>query len=434
LDTINLSDFEKEIFDIEKSVDDYIASLEDLGAAEEDLALAREWGTAMAESAEQAEIERLRDEYLDYLQEEIDIRQTSYDEAKSVLEEYISDEEALIEARRNASESINDFIADLQGSDASPVQSMEYFEGRYAQLLSEAQTADAKDIESAISNLTGFTSEYLDFAGTYGGNDYNSLFNSVVGDLEALGVDQIDAADAQEAELQEIRDLIESTDDTLFDINQAVQDFVDAQSELDESAWMTEELDMLGSIDQNIDLLYQAAKGYYNMKGEELPDYAKPPASGTALLTDITNDAGIDLNGLLFNTLSAKLQQMIGNDTYSNLAASAAIMGFNNQFRDSFNLNELLDIVGTASDEYSFSGGGIISGPGSGYQIPTATFHGTEAIIPMENGSIKVDIPNQPAPNVQVKVYIDGKELKDNHVTWHRTDDEVHAAVRREAS
>jgi hypothetical protein len=52
----------------------------------------------------------------------------------------------------------------------------------------------------------------------------------------------------------------------------------------------------------------------------------------------------------------------------------------------------------------------------------------------MENGSIKVDIPNQPAPNVQVKVYIDGKELKDNHVTWHRTDDEVHAAVRREAS
>jgi TP901 family phage tail tape measure protein len=434
LDTINLSDFEKEIFDIEKSVDDYIASLEDLGAAEEDLALAREWGTAMAESAEQAEIERLRDEYLDYLQEEIDIRQTSYDEAKSVLEEYISDEEALIEARRNASESINDFIADLQGSDASPVQSMEYFEGRYAQLLSEAQTADAEDIESAISNLTGFTSEYLDFAGAYGGNDYNSLFNSVVGDLEALGVDQIDAADAQEAELQEIRDLIESTDDTLFDINQAVQDFVDAQSELDESAWMTEELDMLGSIDQNIDLLYQAAKGYYNMKGEELPDYVKPPTSGTALLTDITNDAGIDLNGLLFDILSAKLQQMIGNDTYSNLAASAAIMRFSNQFRDSFNLNELLDIVGTASDEYSFSGGGIISGPGSGYQIPTATFHGTEAIIPMENGSIKVDIPNQPAPNVQVKVFIDGKELKDNHVTWHRTDDEVHAAVRREAS
>ena len=197
---------------------------------------------------------------------------------------------------------------------------------------------------------------------------------------------------------------------------------------------MTEELDMLGSIDQNIDLLYQAAKSYYDSIGEELPDYAKPPASGTALLTDITNEAGIDLNDILFNSLSAKLQQMIGNDTYSNLAASAAIMGFNNQFRDSFNLDELLNIVGAASDDYSFSGGGIISGPSSGYQMPSATFHGTEAIIPMENGAIKVNLPNQQAPNVLVKVYIDSKELKDNHVTWHRTDDEVHAAVRREAS
>jgi hypothetical protein len=334
INELTLSDVELDLLNLEEWYAEQEESLNSLNLSGQELTDTTDMLTEAYNLQKDALAELAKSDYLGYLQEEINLRQEAYDEAKSVLEDYISDEEALIEARRNASESINEFIADLMGSDASPVQSLEYFEGRYAQLLSEAQNADAEDIESAVSNLTAFTSEYLDFAGAYGGGDYNSLFNSVVGDLEALGVDQIDAADAQESELQKIKDLIGSTDDTLFNIDEAIQTFVTAQAELDQSAWMTEELDRLGSIDDNLSLLYGAAQAYYNSIGEDVPFYAEQVAP-----------------------------------------------------------------------------------------MPT--------LIYLPEQSPEAEEKNS---SFEIKVYIDGKELKDNHVTWHRTDDEVHAAVRREAS
>jgi hypothetical protein len=41
-------------------------------------------------------------------------------------------------------------------------------------------------------------------------------------------------------------------------------------------------------------------------------------------------------------------------------------------------------------EDLQFSGGGIISGPSSGYQMDNATFHGTEAIIPYDDGHLNV--------------------------------------------
>ena len=379
------------------------------------------------------ELTEYLDEYLEYLQTEMDLRQEAFDDAKNILQDYIDGEEALIEARKAAAASIDEYINSLKSSSYSPVQSLEFFEKRYAQLLSDAQNADAEGVTEAISSLTSFTSEYLDFAGAYGGQDYNTLFNSITGDLSALGVDQLSAADAQESELQEIKDLIDESGDTLFDLNAAVQEFKDAKESLNEAAWMQTELDTLSSIDDNISLLYAAASAYYDSIGQDVPDYAKPRGSGAGLLSDVTSASGIQLNDLIFNTLATKIQQLMDNDTYSDLAASTAIFGFSSSFRNSMDMEDLLSKVGNYSDDYSFADGGIISGPSSGYQMPNTIFHGTEAIIPLTGGSIPIEIKNG-EQNITVVVKVGNRELKDITTEIIRTDAEAQKQIRRVAN
>ena len=80
-----------------------------------------------------------------------------------------------------------------------------------------------------------------------------------------------------------------------------------------------------------------------------------------------------------------------------------------------------------------YADGGIISGPTSGYQLPGATFHGTEAIVPLKNGSIPVDIRsgNQ---DIRVVVKIGNRELKDITTEIIRTDPEAQGQIRRVAN
>jgi len=239
--------------------------------------------------------------------------------------------------------------------------------------------------------------------------------------------------DKQDFNETEIKDLIDESGDTLFDLNAAVQEFKDAQESLNEAAWMQTELDTLSSIDDNISLLYAAASAYYDSIGQDVPDYAKQIGSGAGLLSNVTSASGIQLNDLIFNTLAAKIQQMMDNDTYSDLAASTAIFGSSSSFRDSMGMGELLSTVGNYSDDYSFADGGIISGPSSGYQMPNTTFHGTEAIIPLTGGSIPIEIKNG-EQNITVVVKVGNRELKDITTEIIRTDPEAQKQIRRVAN
>ncbi len=69
--------------------------------------------------------------------------------------------------------------------------------------------------------------------------------------------------------------------------------------------------------------------------------------TGQNLLNSILESTGVEINTLIFNTLSAKLQQMIDNGTYSKLAASIAISGFSTAINDATDINELSDAVET---------------------------------------------------------------------------------------
>ena len=69
--------------------------------------------------------------------------------------------------------------------------------------------------------------------------------------------------------------------------------------------------------------------------------------TGQNLLESIIESTGVTLNALLTATLTAKLQQMIDNGTYSKVAASIAVSGFSTTINDATEINELSDAIET---------------------------------------------------------------------------------------
>ena len=69
--------------------------------------------------------------------------------------------------------------------------------------------------------------------------------------------------------------------------------------------------------------------------------------TGETLLNSIIETTGVEINALVFNTLSAKLQQMIYNGTYSKLAAAIAMSGFSTAINDATAISELSSVVET---------------------------------------------------------------------------------------
>jgi len=357
------------------------------------------------------EINTSIDDYLKYLQIEIDTRQDVFDSAMNALEDYIDSEERLIEARKSASASIETYINELLGSTSAPVQSMEFFEKRYSQLLDEAKNAGPDDISSAVSTLTSFASNYLDFANSYGG-DYASLFDSVVSDLKGVGQYQDAEAYVQGVHLGGIRTRI-GDEDEATDINSLLREFVEAQSKIDDAAWMTDELDKLGSIDDNISLLYAAQIAYYDSIGQERPDEIKQ--SLIEAITRMGKEIGF-VNG----------EMRYSFPDYGNIyLGRSSIEG---------NPEQAAEYFGLDLNNYRFADGGIISGPLSGYQLPNTTFHGDEAIIPLKSGAIPVQLNGDSGQNITVVVKIGNKEIKDITTEVIRTNPTAQHYIKRAAN
>jgi ribosomal protein L18 len=247
----------------------------------------------------------------------------SMESARDALDAAIGKEEQLINARLDAADKIDTLLVDLMGGSQAPVQSMEFFERRYEQLLAEAQGATtAEEINSSVDALTGFVSQYLDFAGDYGGQDYNSLFNKITSDLKDIEYEQRSEAEKQISKLEEINSTLGIVADAALSLETAFSNFLSAQSEVVQ--------------------------------------------------------AGYD-EGLM-----------------------------------------------------PFADGGISTGPASGYPIMA---HNTEAHVPIKNGSIPVEISRSGTiPNVNLKIFIGNKEIKDFQVEVINTDPEAQRAIRRVAN
>jgi len=82
--------------------------------------------------------------------------------------------------------------------------------------------------------------------------------------------------------------------------------------------------------------------------------------TGRNLLESIIESTGVEINGLIFGTLSARLQQMIDNNTYSKLAAGIAMSGFSTQINTATDINGLNDAVGINAGLIRAAGEGAV--------------------------------------------------------------------------
>ena len=90
-----------------------------------------------------------------------------------------------LEETINSYKALDDVINELRGGSLAPVQSREFFERRYQQLLTEAKTGDA----GAISNLTGFVNQYADFMKSYGVTNYKDFTERLIQDFDGIQFD-----------------------------------------------------------------------------------------------------------------------------------------------------------------------------------------------------------------------------------------------------
>jgi hypothetical protein len=370
-----------------------------------------------------------------------DTLETTFDDmfrnSKSILEDLVDKEWALVEARRDAAQNINDFVNSLYGSTRAPVQSLEFFEKRYAQLLQEAQSAEtAEEINRAISTLTSFAGEYLDFAGAYGGSNYADTFNTVIEDLQGLERMQLDTANSQEKFLQGIETILGRTEVEVVGIHNALLNYIKSAVEsgnVSDEFWNNVR-DFIESPDSGFtrgDIESIKAPG----ASIDYSQYENPWAAQYAnSLYEQIGRSGIgseywqiDKSGFDFWTNSA---EYYGKGNYDLLL---------NDF--SREVQRRMDLIDKESDKYQyfkevnqlgFSGGGVVSGPMSGYQLPTnPTFHGNEAIVQLKNGSIPVQLQGGQQGDIKVVVMIGDRELKDITVDVLRNEPGAHEQINR---
>jgi hypothetical protein len=96
----------------------------------------------------------------------------------------------LTKSLRDQSKMISDWISDLNRSSLAPVTSMEGWRLEYERQKAMASAPGATTQD--VSGYLNYAKEYLQFMRTYGG-DYKAIYDSIVGDVQALG----DVKDAQ---------------------------------------------------------------------------------------------------------------------------------------------------------------------------------------------------------------------------------------------
>jgi polyhydroxyalkanoate synthesis regulator phasin len=284
-------------------------------------------------------------------------------EYSSFMSHFIDKEQELSQARKSSIDSIDSLLQRLKGSELSPVQSMEHYEQRYENLLGRAEESrGTAGFADAISDLTSFVPEMLEYAGAYGGN-YKELYNSVMQTIENMRpVDQ-----------GMMRPIDEGRTDT-------GQGFVSST------------------------VYTRRLADYYNRIGY---DYQG--------VTDWTPFKVLDAIKTTGMSLEEHASKYLSRDSFKDklgLPLYASGGYHDGGWR----------VVGERGPELEFTQpSSIVSSKESKKMLQEAVAEGLAAAGGSGNG------------DVVVKVYVGTNELKDYHVEWHRSDEETHEAVRREA-
>jgi Ca2+-binding RTX toxin-like protein len=133
-------------------------------------------------------------------------------------------------------------------------------------------------------------------------------------------------------------------------------------------------------------LIVETEQGEYTIIDPDGPDLLTP--SGDDLLSSIIEtelgSEGDEVNSLIFNTLSARLDQMIDNGTYSKLSAGIAMSAFSTVINDATEIEDLTaavedannDLFAEAADQYTIEDHGFAF-----EEVPLVGIDGTQYVI-----------------------------------------------------
>lgn len=293
--------------------------------------------------------------------------------------------QSLAESLAAGSQSIADWLFNMQTGALAPVQNAGMWVTRYQELLTTAQTGEG------IDEFLSFAKEYLDFEKAYGGgSNYGALYSGILGDVQALS-DQFDLYGALAnmglgTTITEVQTLVE----TLNDLGVSSEELSAALADVDVSTYG------LGTELMNTKTPFQNV------------------VDALALMGATTKDKLVSV-ATMFEELAAGIGQGAVNITSGILAAY-------NQAQSNPTINYQAVVVevpwtyqgvwGGWQAEYPgmptqkswekpdepyqwvvygppAQGGGVFTGPETGYPV---TLHGNEAVVPLRAGAIPVEM------------------------------------------
>lgn len=403
----------KQISDIDSHFEDYKQTLKEAGAGVEELTKLEEMRIKAIEEAteayqqdilsrsqsmlydltgnkdilaEQLEVlnEQMADTEADNWGKQLDILQ----EQVSLLEKIKESSAEQIKQTIQSYESIQDTILRLQGGDLAAVQSFEFFERRYDQLLKEAQTGD----QEAISDLNSFINKYADFMQAYTteqGGGYKEFTQKVIGDLESLQDSLTDGATLDNLE-QQLKEINENAYDGLP---------VDMESIKTHLKTIVEAMKSGVGVDSDLSSEEKFVSAMY----ENLFGRSADPAGLEYWAERLEEDAKVTVQNLAKYMIGAASDKDIEN------VPSYQTGGWHPGGPALVHGAELIDFPGPANISNKQETGGIIA------------------------DAVREALGGGAGGEITVKVYLDGKELRGHTAQMIRTDPEVQTQIRRVA-
>jgi len=266
----------------------------------------------------------------------------------------------------------------------------------------------------AVSDLVSVSSEYLAVAQNMSSTELEyarevAATAALMKEVESSVSGQLSEAEQQLAELQNILLGVEGTEHAITDMDAARAAYEAAQLALDTNTYQAQidglqaTLDALNGVDTSVTTLSEAQAAYesaqlaldnnwytaeiallegiklgiddlrdaYLAADQAVVDAGGASAGGSSvsngsqLLESVTQSIGAEVNDLVTGTLSAKLQQMMDNGTYSNLAAAIAMSAYSTEIKGSADIVTLTDTIASAKSSYGFASGGSFTVKGS---------------------------------------------------------------------
>ena len=397
-----LSDYEYSIYSLNQWYEEQTALADELGQSLDDLTYAYD---LQLEAIQKANIEAARSDYIDALSREIALLEDEYKilednllDAKTAYLNALGDEidiqEDIAYAADNAAYALENVVESLESAMAitmaesllSPADALQFAGNQYQTALAGALGGDITSLE----NLPGMASDYLAAAQSamtdrMGYQALATLIYTQLGDAQLVAEDQlseqeqlIKAAEEQVDILNDQVDAVNGIEESILTLieledayNQATIDFETSGLELQMEVYQAQ-LDQLELINQNLMSLLEAETQYISaVAGTSETQYISAVAG-----TSETFDNASYLQDKVDQLNTAYEGGYLGQ-TWTTESALAAIEAAGYSLESHYEAWGKDEVDG----DYSFAGGGTVSGSSAGYTIPT-TFHGTEHITP----------------------------------------------------